>query len=103
VTQRGADWWDRNFARRDDFHASPYEQLTGAFAAVGERDAADEIHYDEQARADESSKYPPAKPGALGLEPLKAAASSLTRLFEGRPLKRAAGGDANAAPSCGVA
>ena len=57
VEQRGADWWDRNFARRDDFHPSPYEQLARVFAAAGERDAADEIRYDEQVRADESISW----------------------------------------------
>jgi hypothetical protein len=41
--------------------------------------------------------YPPAKPGALGLWPLEAA--SLTRLSKGWPLRRAARGDADAAPS----
>ena len=45
------------------------------------------------------SKYPPAKPGALGLWPLEAAVSSLTRLYKGWPLRRAARGDADAAPS----
>jgi hypothetical protein len=57
VKERGADWWNRNFARRDDFHASPYEQLAGAFAALGERDAADDIRYDEQVRGDESIRW----------------------------------------------
>jgi hypothetical protein len=57
VEQRGADWWDRNFARRDDFHPSPYEQLAGVFVAAGERDAAEEIRYDEQVRADESISW----------------------------------------------
>jgi hypothetical protein len=46
---RGADWWDRNFAQLDDFDSAPYEQL------AGERDTADEIHYDEQLRADENN------------------------------------------------
>jgi hypothetical protein len=54
VKERGADWWSRNFAKRDDFHASIYEQLASAFAGLGERDAADDIRYDEQVRADEN-------------------------------------------------
>lgn len=54
LTKRGGvDWWDRNFARRNDSGTSPYEQLAAALAAVGERDAADVIRYDEQVRADE--------------------------------------------------
>ena len=54
---RGADWWARNFAERDDFHPAPYEQLAAAFAAAGERDAADDIRYLEQARSDQSISW----------------------------------------------
>jgi hypothetical protein len=52
---RGADWWDRNFAQLDDFDSTPYEQLAAAFTAAGNRDAAADIHYDEQVRADENN------------------------------------------------
>ncbi len=54
MVERGADFWARNFAELDDLHPSPYEQLAGAFAAVGEHDAADDIHYAEQVRADQT-------------------------------------------------
>ena len=51
---RGAQWWDRHWARFDNnFSASPYEQLAAAFTAAGDHDAADEIRYREQVRADE--------------------------------------------------
>jgi cytoskeletal protein CcmA (bactofilin family) len=56
MVKRGADWWDRNFARLEkDFTASPYEQLATAFGGAGYRDLADELHYDEQLRATEKS------------------------------------------------
>jgi uncharacterized protein YjbI with pentapeptide repeats len=51
----GADWWNRNFAERDDFNSSPYEQLAAVFTGAGDHDAADDIHYDEQVRATEKS------------------------------------------------
>jgi hypothetical protein len=53
MVDRPVDWWDR-WARLDgDGSSSPYEQLAVAFAAMGNRDAADEIHYDERVRADQ--------------------------------------------------
>jgi hypothetical protein len=53
---RGAEWWDLHWARLDsDFSPSPYEQLAGAFTAVGDRDAANDIHYLEQVRSDENT------------------------------------------------
>jgi hypothetical protein len=53
---RGAQWWDRHWARLDnDFSASPYEQLAAAFTAAGDHNAADEIRYREQVRADEKN------------------------------------------------
>jgi len=52
---RGADWWD-GWARLDDeFSLSPYEQLAAAFTATGNRDAANDIRYDERVRADEKT------------------------------------------------
>jgi hypothetical protein len=54
MLSRGAKWWDRSWARLDTVVASSvYEQLAAAFTAAGDRDAADEIHYREQVRADE--------------------------------------------------
>jgi hypothetical protein len=54
---RGADWWDGQWARLDlTFSPSIYEQIAAAFAAAGDRNAADEIHYAEQVRAEESDE-----------------------------------------------
>jgi hypothetical protein len=56
MVRRGADWWDRNFARLDnDFTSSPYEQLAAVFTSAGDHDAADGIRYQEQIRAAEKS------------------------------------------------
>jgi hypothetical protein len=53
---RGADWWNRNFIEHDSERGtSPYEQLATIFAAAGDRDAADEIRYDERIWADENA------------------------------------------------
>jgi hypothetical protein len=53
---RGADWWNRNFVEHDSERgASPYEQLAAVFAAAGDHEAADEIHYDERVWAEEKA------------------------------------------------
>jgi uncharacterized protein YjbI with pentapeptide repeats len=56
MLERGAKWWDRSWARLDtDFASSVYEQLAGAFSAAGDHDAADEMHFREQLRADDKA------------------------------------------------
>jgi hypothetical protein len=55
MSSRG-EWWD-TWARRDiDFSATPYLQLSSAFAALGNRDAANEIRYLEKSREQENSR-----------------------------------------------
>jgi uncharacterized protein YjbI with pentapeptide repeats len=45
MRSRPMKWWD-GWARRDPVYSpAPYEQLAAAFAAVGDRDAAEEIRY----------------------------------------------------------
>ncbi len=52
---RGAVRWDK-WARLDkNFSPWPYEQLASAFAAAGDREAADDIRYSENVRADEKA------------------------------------------------
>lgn len=57
MVERGAGWWERNFAARDQFHPATYENLALVFAAAGERDAADDIRYAEQVRADRTISW----------------------------------------------
>jgi hypothetical protein len=46
MRDRGMDWWDNHWARRDTLYSpAPYEQLTAALMALGDRDAANEIRY----------------------------------------------------------
>jgi uncharacterized protein YjbI with pentapeptide repeats len=55
-TERNVDWWDCHWARLDDkFSPAPYEQLAAVFMAEGDHDAANQIHYLEQLRADENA------------------------------------------------
>jgi len=45
MRDRRTDWWD-TWARQDpNYSPAPYDQLAAAFVAMGDRDAADEIHY----------------------------------------------------------
>ena len=45
MRDRGGDWWD-SWIRRDlNYSPGPYEQLAAAFVSMGDRVAADEIHY----------------------------------------------------------
>jgi hypothetical protein len=53
---RGADWWIRYFVELDPQRStSPYEQLAAVFATAGNRDAADEIHFDERVWAEQKT------------------------------------------------
>jgi hypothetical protein len=45
MRDRGTDWWDSWIRRDPKYSPAPYEQLAAAFVAMGDRDAADEIHY----------------------------------------------------------
>ena len=57
MIERSHNWWD-DWARRDRSNSSyPYEQLAAAHAAAGDRDAADDFHYDERVRAAESASW----------------------------------------------
>jgi hypothetical protein len=55
MINRGPKWWDSWAAADDDRSSSLYEQLASIFTGAGDRDAADEIHYDEQVHAGEQS------------------------------------------------
>jgi hypothetical protein len=56
MIQRGADWWNANFVELDPQRSrSPYEQLAAVFAAAGDHDDADKIHYDERVWVDQKN------------------------------------------------
>ena len=42
---RGMDWWDKNWAQRDEYSPGPYAQLAAALTNSGDRQAANEIRY----------------------------------------------------------
>jgi hypothetical protein len=57
MRDRGMDWWDNHWARRDTLYSpAPYEQLTAALMALGDRDAANEIRYFGRVRERETEK-----------------------------------------------
>ena len=46
MRNRGREWWDKHWARRDrEYSLAPYAQLASALTAQGDRDAANEIRY----------------------------------------------------------
>jgi hypothetical protein len=46
MRNRGMEWWDKHWARRDrEYSPAPYAQLASALTAQGDRDAANEIRY----------------------------------------------------------
>jgi hypothetical protein len=56
MTGRPAAWWNENFIEHDSDRSSwPYEQLTTIFTAAGNRDAADDIRFDERVWAEQKT------------------------------------------------
>jgi hypothetical protein len=54
-TTRGMEWWDKKWARLDDYSPTPYLQLTSALTSLGYRDEANEIRYLGRKRAREAA------------------------------------------------
>lgn len=50
MRKRGIDWWDDWIRRDTTYSPAIYEQLAAVFSSMGERDAADGIHYRDQIR-----------------------------------------------------
>ncbi len=58
MRDRGAQWWD-NWARLDtEYSPTPYAQLATAFAAMGDRDAANDIRFLGRVREREAATSP---------------------------------------------
>jgi hypothetical protein len=56
IRARGMDWWD-DWARRDPAYSpTPYEQLTAALVAAGDRAGADEVRFRGRVRQRETEK-----------------------------------------------
>lgn len=57
MRQRGAEWWDKNWARLDpDYSPVPYTQLAAALTTSGDPDAANEVRYLSRVRERETEK-----------------------------------------------
>jgi uncharacterized protein YjbI with pentapeptide repeats len=56
MTGRPAAWWNEHFIEHDSDRSSwPYEELTAIFTAAGNRDAADDIRFDERVWAEQKT------------------------------------------------
>jgi uncharacterized protein YjbI with pentapeptide repeats len=56
MRDRGGEQWDSWIRRDPNYSPGPYEQLAAAFVAMGDRDAADEIHYLGRVRQHETTQ-----------------------------------------------